>query len=202
MSKKYDTCVTQKPHFLIKSINKYNDEQTLVLALKAEDKQAFSYLYDNYSDALYGVINRIVLGDEIAGDVLQEVFVKIWKNIDNYSREKGSIFTWMTNIGRNAAIDQIRSRQYQNEAQNQSIEDYVYDIDKTEQTTSQVDHIGLKEVLAKLKPEHKILIDKVYFEGYTQEEISQELDMPLGTVKTRIRAAMQHLRQILNVQKT
>ena len=202
MSKKYDTCVIQKPHFLIKSINKYNDEQTLVLALKAKDKQAFSYLYDNYSDALYGVINRIVLGDEIAGDVLQEVFVKIWKNIDNYSREKGSIFTWMMNISRNAAIDQIRSRQYQNEAQNQSIEDYVYDIDKTEQTTSQVDHIGLKEVLAKLKPEHKILIDKVYFEGYTQEEISQELDMPLGTVKTRIRAAMQHLRQILNVQKT
>jgi RNA polymerase sigma-70 factor (ECF subfamily) len=202
LSKKYDTCVTQKPHFLIKSINKYNDEQTLVLALKAKDKQAFSYLYDNYSDALYGVINRIVLSDEIAGDVLQEVFVKIWKNIGNYSREKGSIFTWMMNISRNAAIDQILSRQYQNEAQNQSIEDFVYDIDKTEQTTSQVDHIGLKEVLTKLKPEHKILIDKVYFEGYTQEEISQELDMPLGTVKTRIRAAMQHLRQILNVQKT
>jgi RNA polymerase sigma-70 factor (ECF subfamily) len=53
-----------------------------------------------------------------------------------------------------------------------------------------------------LKPEHKILIDKVYFEGYTQEEFSQELDMPLGTVKTRIRDAMQHLLQILNVQKT
>jgi len=202
LSKKYDTCVIQKPHFLIKSINKYNNELTLVLALKAKEKQAFSYLYDNYSDALYGVINRIVLSNEIAGDVLQEVFVKIWKNIDNYSREKGSIFTWMMNISRNAAIDQIRSRQYQNEAQNQSIENFVYDIDKTEQATSQVDHIGLKEVLTKLKPEHKILIDKVYFEGYTHEEISQELDMPLGTVKTRIRAAMQHLRQILNVQKT
>ena len=191
-----------KISFLVKSFSTYSNEKTLVDALKAEDKQAFSYLYDNYSDALYGVINRIVLSDEIAGDVLKEVFVKIWKNIDNYSREKGSIFTWMMNISRSAAIDQIRSRQYQNEAQNQSIEDFVYDIDKTEQTNSQVDHIGLKEVLTKLKPEHKILIDKVYFEGYTQEEISQELDMPLGTVKTRIRAAMQHLRQILNVQKT
>ncbi len=187
---------------MVKTISKYNDEKTLVLALKSKDKQAFSYLYDNYSDALYGVINRIVLSDEIAGDVLQEVFVKICKNIDNYSREKGSIFTWMMNISRNAAIDQIRSRQYQNEAQNQSIEDFVYDIDKSEQVNSQVDHIGLKEVLTMLKPEHKILIDKVYFESYTQEEISQELDMPLGTVKTRIRAAMQHLRQILNVQKT
>jgi RNA polymerase sigma-70 factor, ECF subfamily len=191
-----------KISFLVKSFSTYSNEKTLVDALKAEDKQAFSYLYDNYSDALYGVINRIVLSDEIAGDVLQEVFVKIWKNIDNYSREKGSIFTWMMNISRNAAIDQIRSRQYQNEAQNQNIEDFVYDIDKTEQTNSQVDHIGLKEVLTKLKPEHKILIDKVYFEGYTQEEISHELDMPLGTVKTRIRAAMQHLRQVLNVQKT
>ncbi len=191
-----------KTTFLVKSFSTYSNEKTLVDALKAEDKQAFSYLYDNYSDALYGVINRIVLSDEIAGDVLQEVFVKIWKNIDNYSREKGSIFTWMMNISRNAAIDQIRSRQYQNEAQNQSIEDFVYDIDKSEQVNSQVDHIGLKEVLTMLKPEHKIVIDKVYFESYTQEEISQELDMPLGTVKTRIRYAMQHLRQILNVQKT
>jgi RNA polymerase sigma-70 factor (ECF subfamily) len=90
---------------LVKSFSTYSNEKTLVDALKDEDKQAFSYLYDNYSDALYGVINRIVLSDEIAGDVLQEVFVKIWKNIDNYSREKGSIFTRMMNTNRNAAID-------------------------------------------------------------------------------------------------
>ncbi len=185
---------------MTKADNKYSIEQNLVEALKAKDRQAFAYLYDNYCNALYGVVNRIVLSNEIAGDVLQEVFVKIWKNIENYSREKGTIYTWMLNIARNTAIDQIRSKQYQNETKNHSIEDFVISIDSNSQTTIAVDHIGLKEAMVKLKPEHKILIDKVYFEGYTQDEVSQELDIPLGTVKTRIRAAMQHLRQILNVQ--
>jgi RNA polymerase sigma-70 factor (ECF subfamily) len=95
------------------------------------------------------------------------------------------------------AIDTVRSKQYKNESQNQSIEDYVSVLDKTEQLQTKVDHIGLKNVLQKLKPEQLILINKVYFEGYTQEEVSKELEIPHGTVKTRIRAAILQLRGIL-----
>ncbi|MES2381359.1 MAG: RNA polymerase sigma factor [Bacteroidota bacterium] len=171
----------------------------LVSALKEKNREAFSYLYDNYSAALYGVINRITQNEEIANDVLQEAFVKIWKNIDNYSREKGSIYTWMLNVCRNSAIDEVRSKQYNKQAQNQSIDDNLVNIDASYQVQAKVDQIGLKKIVSNLRPEHRQLIDKVYFEGYTHDEISKELNMPLGTVKSRIRNAMIELRKVFDI---
>lgn len=181
----------------MKVVNKYTDENTLVAALKARQTDALTYLYDNYSNALFGVIDRIIQSEDVSNDVLQESFVKIWKNIDGYSREKGSLFTWMLNVCRNTAIDETRSKQFKKQLQNQNIEDSVNKVDSSEQVIMKVDHIGLKEVIARLKPEQKILVDKIYFEGYTQEEASKELDIPLGTVKTRIRAAITQLRGVL-----
>ncbi len=183
----------------MKPASPYPNEQSLVKALQQKDRAAFSYVYDNYADALYGVIFKVVQSETIAADVWQEAFVKIWKNIGQYQPEKGSLFTWMLNICRNMAIDTLRSKQYRNETQNQPLEDYVYKVDAQEQVESKVDHIGLKEVVEKLKPEHKILIDKVYFEGYTQEEVSTELNIPLGTVKTRLRAAIKQLRNAIRI---
>lgn len=181
----------------MKKISKYTDETILVEGLKARQPDAITYLYDHYSHALFGVIDRIIQSEEISNDVLQEAFVKIWKNIEGYTREKGSLFTWMLNICRNTAIDETRSKQFKKQLQNQNIEDSVNKVDRTEQVQLNVDHIGLKEVIATLKPEQKVLIDKVYFEGYTQEEVSKELEIPLGTVKTRIRAAIIQLRGVL-----
>lgn len=169
----------------------------MVAALKAKSRDAFDYLYDNYSEALFGVINRIVQSDEIANDILQESFVKIWKNLDSYSSEKGSIYTWMLNICRNLAIDTVRSKAYKNETQNQSVEDSVNDIDKSTQVFGKEDFIGLKRVIDKLRPEYLELINKIYFEGYTHDEVSKQFEIPLGTVKTRIRAAILQLREAL-----
>lgn len=171
----------------------------MVTALKLKDRDAFSYLYDNYSGALLGVIKRVIESEEVANDVLQEAFVKIWKNIEQYESTKGSIFTWMLNICRNTAIDESRSKNFKKESQNQNIEDHVYSIDNQSNVELKVDHIGLKDVLKKLKAEHQVLIDKIYFEGYTQDEVSKELSIPLGTVKTRLRAAIIHLRELMNV---
>lgn len=159
--------------------------------------EAFTYLYDNYSAALFGVINRIVQSEEIANDVLQESFVKIWNNVGSYDPSKGTLFTWMLNLCRNKAIDETRSKAYKNESQNQNLEDYVINVDRQTHVIASVDYIGLKSVVGKLKPAHKELIDKVYFEGYTQEETAKELNIPLGTVKTRLRAAITHLREVL-----
>jgi RNA polymerase sigma-70 factor (ECF subfamily) len=181
----------------VKKISKYTDEATLVEGLKAKQPDAITYLYDHYSHALFGVIDRIIQSEEISNDVLQDAFVKIWKNIDGYTKEKGSLFTWMLNVCRNTAIDETRSKQFKKQLQNQNIEDSVHNVDRREQVVQNVDHIGLKEVVAKLKPEQKILVDKIYFEGYTQEEVSKELEIPLGTVKTRIRAAIMQLRGVL-----
>lgn len=170
-------------------------EQTLIQLLQQKDKAAFSYLYDNYSAALYGIVLRVLNQDEeTAQDVLQEAFVKIWKNVDNYDVAKGTLFTWMLNIARNTAIDKLRIIK---RVSIQSIDDNVHSINDQHHTLSKEDDIGVKDVLNKLRPEYKAVIDMAYFGGYTQEEISEELKMPLGTVKTRTRAALIELRNIL-----
>ncbi|HKR05783.1 MAG TPA: sigma-70 family RNA polymerase sigma factor [Bacteroidia bacterium] len=170
-------------------------EEELVRLLKEKSKPAFSYLYDNYSGALYGIVLRILNNDEeTAQDILQESFVKIWKNIEAYDRSKGTLFTWMLNVTRNTAIDKLRTLK---RTAIQSIDDNVYNIDRQHSHKTNEDNIGVKEMVNKLKPEYKIIIDLAYFGGYTQEEISEKLNMPLGTVKTRARAALIELRKII-----
>jgi RNA polymerase sigma factor (sigma-70 family) len=174
----------------------YN-EQELTALLKNKDQAAFARLYDSYSGAIYSIILQIVNDEELANDILQEVFINIWRKIEMYDAEKGRLFTWMLNIARNASIDMLRSRGYRNSKKNQSIQENV-DVTvpgNTEQMN--VDSIGLKKLLEKLKPEQRVLIDLSYFKGYTHEEIAEQEQIPLGTVKTRIRNALIQLREIL-----
>jgi RNA polymerase sigma-70 factor (ECF subfamily) len=175
--------------------NTYSEAELIEL-LGRQDQQAFSYLYDNYSGALYGIINQIVPDKEIANDVLQEVFVNIWKKISTYNAEKGRLFTWMLNIARNASIDKIRSRAYQDSLKNQSLPENVNSF-VTEQVRPNIDDYGLRKVINKLKEEQKVLIELSYFQGFTHEEIARSLDIPLGTVKTRIRSALIQLRTMI-----
>ncbi len=170
-------------------------EQELITALKARDDQAFSYLYDHYSGSLYSIILQIVKTPETASDVLQEVFINIWRKIDSYDPFKGRLFTWMLNIGRNASIDMLRSKSYQNDQKNREITDTVYGNDQVTQTS--IDSIGLTRFLGKLRPEQRVLIELAYFKGYTHDEIADIEDIPLGTVKTRIRNALLQLREYL-----
>ncbi len=172
-------------------------EGDLLELLQQRSERGFSILYDNYSSAIYGVINRIVRSDEVAEDLTQDVFVKIWHNLNNYDASKGTIFTWMLNIARNSAIDRIRTVEYNHTKQSVEIENYVGVIDGQDSMSINVDAIGLKNMIAKLKPEYQQLIDLVYFKGYTQSEIAEEFDIPLGTIKTRIKAAITSLRTIL-----
>jgi len=173
-------------------------EQELVFLLKNRDNKAFAYLYDNYSAALYSIILQIVTDAGLASDILQEVFVNIWRKIEQYDTTKGRLFTWMMNIARNASIDTLRSRGYQNSRKNQSIQDNVDIIPGTDTTTQAgIDTIGLRKVLEKLKDEQRVLIELAYFKGYTHEEIAGMENIPLGTVKTRIRNALIQLRGYL-----
>ena len=173
-------------------------EAELVRGLKRRQKITMEALYSMYSAALYGIIFRIVHVDEEAEDVLQEVFLKIWNNGAYYDASKGRLFTWMANIARNQAIDKVRSKSFKNETKNQDLEDNVDTIDVFKNVSMSPDHIGLKELLSKLKPEHKIVVELVYFNGYKQQEVADELDIPLGTVKTRLRMAIIELRKYFN----
>jgi RNA polymerase sigma factor (sigma-70 family) len=168
-----------------------------VLALKERNNQAFGFLYDNYAGALYSIINRSLRTIPIGSDVLQEVFINIWRKIETYDQTKGRLFTWMLNIARNASIDMLRSKSYQNSQKNQELPDNVYKGVANQTTQLNVDNIGLKKVLEKLKPEHRVLVELAYFKGFTHEEIAEMMAIPLGTVKTRISNALLQLREYL-----
>ena len=144
---------------------------------------------------LYGVIVKIVLNEETAQDVLQDAFVKIWNNIGQYDATKGRIYTWMLNICRNSAIDKLRTKGEIMKSKIRTGEDVVNNIQNTRKTEQQTDTIGLSNMVAGLRPEYHSIVDLAYYKGYTLDEISKRLGVPLGTVKTRMRAAMQQLRQ-------
>jgi len=178
----------------LEAVTKYSETE-LVMLLKQRQQTAFSYLYENYSGALYGIILNIISDNELANDVLQEVFVKVWRQISTYDETKGRLYTWMLNIARNASIDTLRSKGFQNNKQNRELTENVYE--SAGSTQMQVDKIGLRKIVHQLKEEHKVLIELSYFQGFTQEEISKMLDLPLGTVKTRLRTALIQLRQFI-----
>ena len=180
---------------LLEPGTKYNEEE-LVAMLKEQSNDAFNYLYENYSGALFTIINQIVPDKDIASDVMQEVFVNIWRKIDTYDASKGRLFTWMLNIARNAAIDKVRSKGYKDSMRNIAIEngDNVF-INKA--TDPVLNDVGLKKVLSKLNEEYRRLIDLSYFQGFTHDEIAKIMGIPLGTVKTRIRTAISQLRTMI-----
>ena len=174
----------------------YNEEE-LVLLLKQQSREGFNYLYRQYGAVLYGVINKVVYDEQTAQDVLQDVFVKIWNNIDQYNPQKGRLYTWMINVARNASIDKLRSKGEIMKGKIRTGDDIVNNVQgmKTEQAT---DTIGLQKMVAGLKPEYETIITLAYFKGYTLDEISKTLEIPLGTVKTRMRSAIKQLREIFN----
>jgi RNA polymerase sigma factor (sigma-70 family) len=172
-------------------------ESELVSLLKNKDQQAFSYLYDNYAGALYGIIMKIIGKEETAKDVLQDVFVKIWKNIDHYDDSKGRLYTWMLNIARNSAIDVLRSAKFNHEKKISDIDNNVHIDSSLLSTSIKTDHFGLKKIVDGLKDEYRQIINLAYFNGYTQEEVAQELNIPVGTVKTRSRSALLQLKNLM-----
>lgn len=172
-------------------------EESLIALVSSGSQEGFRILYDNYSAALFGVIERIVVDQGLAEDLLQDAFVKIWKNFSSYHPEKGRLFTWMLNIARNISIDALRSRHQKVSKNIQSIDTFV-GLETGGTNMDRLDFIGVDAAIKNLKPEQMKLIQMAYFQGYTQEEIAEETAIPLGTVKTRIRSALQVLRQSLN----
>ncbi len=173
-------------------------EELIPLLLKNEER-AFTIMYDMYSKSLFSVISNLLKETEDAEDVLQEVFVKIWKNIESYNDSKGRLYTWMLNIARNTAIDKLRSKGYNNSQKNLSTDNFVHLLDDSNKLTNRIDTIGINEFVKKLKPKCIQLIQLLFFQGYTQQEASDELEIPLGTVKTQNRNCINDLRTYLQV---
>lgn len=155
-------------------------------------------MYDNYANALFGVINRILVDDQTSEDVLQKTMIKIWKNVETYDPVKASFYTWMSVIARNTALDQKRLKNFQSREKTISTDEIVY---KPVVSTPEGTELDATRLLSTLDDNYRVVLEYAYLKGYTQQEISDTLEIPLGTVKTRLRAAINLLREELKNEK-
>jgi RNA polymerase sigma factor (sigma-70 family) len=172
---------------------KRHTEEELVSHLLSADTRRFGFLYDYFSADLLGIIYRIVKDEKVAEDILQESFIKIWNAASSYDAGRSRLFTWMLNIARNSSIDYLRSKQGKADK---------ISLPASTQIASEEPHFvvedtdtGLTQIVRNLKKDQHDVITLGFFEGYTQAEIAEKLQIPLGTVKTRCRAALKELRE-------
>jgi RNA polymerase sigma-70 factor (ECF subfamily) len=172
-----------------------NPELSFIEALKSGDNQAYAKLYDAYAHVLHGLILRIVKHEGDAENLLQDCFVKIWQKIEYYNPSKGRLSTWLINIARNTAIDFTRSGYASLRKKSLDLDNYTFS-ENILVSNPQTDTIDLPMILEKLTPQYRETIEKMYFGGYSQQEISDTFHIPLGTVKSRTRLALKELRNL------
>jgi RNA polymerase sigma factor (sigma-70 family) len=171
------------------------DTTWLVGQLKERNRAGMEYLYDHYAPALLGIIGSIVHDADLAEEILHDALMKIWDKAESYSPEKGRFFTWMASIARNLSIDKVRSGTFQRGKATQS-DDTIPD---TGSKSGWEDGIGLKEIMSQLDGEQLQVVELIYYQGYTHSEVSEEYNIPLGTVKTRVRLALLKIRKLVGL---
>ena len=168
-------------------------EKHIVELLQERNDKAISLLYEHYGDTLYGVAKKVVRDEELAQDVLQESFVKIWKKSDSYDASKAKLFTWLFRITRNTAIDKLRSV---NTKSDKEIQMDVSDVYNLGVDSIRPEFIDVRENLDKIEDKYQIVLEALFFHGMTQQEASDELDIPLGTIKSRLKIGLRELKKI------
>src|SRR3990172_7086470 len=179
------------------------DDEELMQRLFYRDLAAFRTLYDRYGDRVYSTALRIVRDVHLAQDMVQEIFLRLWRKPESYVAQRGRFSTWLTSVARNRAVDETRSRarRYRHETaspeqQERELPDAV---DKDPALTAELadQRRLILAALAGLPSEQRQVIELAYFGGLTQQQIAHRLSQPLGTVKTRVRLGMQKLRAAL-----
>jgi RNA polymerase sigma-70 factor (ECF subfamily) len=175
-------------------------DSALIERMMAGDEAALSTLYDRYSAMLFGMLMRILRDQQAAEEVLQDLFLQLWRNAAQFDAGRGSLPAWLMVIGRNRAISRLRGRR-DREVLEEKEGDYANTFASSQNIEDETVRAELARnisaALAQLPDEQRQAVELAYFEGMTQSEIANRTGTPLGTVKTRVRTAMQTLRQIL-----
>ena len=168
------------------------NERALIARIRAGDESAMSDLYDRYSGIVYGVALRVLGNTMAAEDVLQEVFLQLWRNPQAFDAERGRLAPWLAVIARNRSIDVLRKRPMEEDIDELPISTGVNLEDEASERMA-IDKV--RGVLAQLPPDQRKTLEMAYFEGLTHTEIASKTGDPLGTVKTRIRYGLLALRK-------
>jgi RNA polymerase sigma-70 factor (ECF subfamily) len=174
-------------------------EEKIIHLLQQQETEAITLLYDKYGAALFGIVLKVVRSRELAEQVLQDTFLKAWRSATQFDAQKGRLFTWLLNIARNTAIDATRTNYYKfykNSDTDEQLERTASD------NNLNPDTLGVRQLVENMDEKYRVLIEKIYFEGYTQQEIEAEMGIPIGTIKTRLRYAINELRSVFGETKS
>ena len=176
-------------------------DANLLNAIARQDEQALASLYDRYRLILFGLLMRILRSREEAEDVLQEVFLQVWRRASDFDPQRGRPFTWLVTLARSRAIDRLRQLGSRERVASSVIE-FAGEgmVDAAENTFRSEQRQLVAAALTELSEEQRRALTLAYFEGLTQAEIAERLRSPLGTVKTRMRTGMIKLRELLSQQ--
>ena len=170
----------------------HRDDAALVARLRAGDQSAMADLYDRYSGVVYGVALRVLANATAAEDVVQEVFLQLWRNPQTFDAERGRLAPWLAVIARNRAIDHLRKRPAEADIDELPISTGV-DLESDAAQKFAVDKV--RGVLSSLPQDQRKALEMAFFEGMTHTEIAGKTGEPLGTIKTRIRTGLLALRK-------
>lgn len=173
-----------------------NVEGRIVGLLARKDKEAVKLIFDYYGNALMNVIQRIVQDRAMSEEVLQQVLVKVWTNAKTYSPDKAGLYSWLVAISRNAALDKRKTRDFREGETSRSAVQIVA-LENRANDENSLEKLMARQLLEQLPHKYRVLIDMSFFEGYSHQEIAEKLELPLGTIKTRIRSALKHLRSLV-----
>lgn len=174
------------------------DEVKLLKAIAARDEAALAQLYDHYRVILFGLLMRILNNREEAEDVLQEVFLQVWRKAEDFDENRGRPFTWLVTLARSRGIDRLRTLAARERVAEAGAREAVEVISDAATDAFKSEQRGLvSKALAQLPDEQKRPLMLAYFDGLTQSEIATRLGAPLGTVKTRMRTGLMNLREQL-----
>lgn len=168
-------------------------ESDFIALLVKQDRQAYNDLYDNYSASLYGIVLKIVKNENIAQDLLQDIFIKIRKNCEYYDADKGRFFTWILHIARKTCFDYLRKQ----DPENLGLSTVGDEVEGNQAIFPNMKNNDLKELISQLKKAQKIFVEMFYCEGDTHPGTAYFLKTRLGTVKMRMQDALKKIRFIL-----
>jgi len=173
-------------------------DQEIVQKLRKREQSGLTLLYDNYLNSLNGIAFKILQSTPHSEDAIQRVFLKVWNSINQFDENKSTLFTWMAQITRNTAIDIKRLKSFEKEQKSDSLDPNVHDLGSSSINTDKMD---VKKIIDGIDEKYAFVLEHLYLKGYSQSELSDEFDIPLGTIKTRVKKAIEILRTKLKDEK-